>query len=146
MFDVIGRRRWFFLFSALITIPGLIFILLTPLTNGAEGLKFSIDYTGGTEWQIHFANTGPEVATVDGIKEVLAAQGLADSVVTQDPNSGVFDIKTKPIGLSTPPPTPTPVATLNPSESASASASPSASESASAGASASESAGASRVR
>ena len=37
MFDIVGKRRWFFLFSALITIPGLIFILLTPLTNGAGG-------------------------------------------------------------------------------------------------------------
>ena len=31
MFDIIGKRRWFYLFSLLITIPGLIFILLTPL-------------------------------------------------------------------------------------------------------------------
>ena len=33
VFDVIGKRRWFFLFSGLITIPGLIFILLTPITE-----------------------------------------------------------------------------------------------------------------
>ena len=78
MFDIIGRRRWFFLFSALITIPGFIFILLTPLTNGAEGLKFSIDYTGGTRWQIHFAGTGPQTATVQGIKDVLTAQDIGD--------------------------------------------------------------------
>ena len=52
MFDVIGKRRWFYLFSLVITIPGLIFILLTPLTDA--GLQFSIDYTGGTRWEIHF--------------------------------------------------------------------------------------------
>ena len=34
MFDVIGKRRWFYLFSALLTIPGLIFILLSPFTDG----------------------------------------------------------------------------------------------------------------
>ena len=34
VFDIIGKRRWYFLFSAIITIPGLIFILLTPLTGG----------------------------------------------------------------------------------------------------------------
>ena len=145
MFDVIGRRRWFFLFSALITIPGFIFILLTPLTNGQEGLKFSIDYTGGTEWQIHFANPG---ATVDGIKAILADQKLADSTVTVD-SKGVFDIKTKPIGLATPPPTPTPVITLAPSgspgasASASAAATPTPASSATAGASGSAAASAS---
>ena len=109
MFDVVGRRRYFFLLSAIFTIPGLIFILLTPLTNGHEGLKFSIDYTGGTRWQIHFAQPG---VTASGIKDVLTAQGLGDSTV-QQVGDGYFDIKTKPIGLSTPPPTPTPVPTLN---------------------------------
>ena len=37
MFDVVGKRRWFFAFSLLLTIPGLIFILLTPITGGKEG-------------------------------------------------------------------------------------------------------------
>ncbi len=64
MFDVIGKRRWFFLFSGLLTIPGLIFILLTPITGGSVGLQFSIDYTGGTDWEIHFKDptvtSGPD--------------------------------------------------------------------------------------
>ena len=48
MFDVIGKKKWFFTFSGLITIPGFIFILLTVLTGGKQGLQFTIDYTGGT--------------------------------------------------------------------------------------------------
>ena len=32
MFDIIGKRRWYFAFSLAITIPGLLFILLTPIT------------------------------------------------------------------------------------------------------------------
>ena len=62
--------------SAILTIPGLLFIILTPLTNGKEGLKFSIDYTGGTRWQIHFQD--PNV-TPEQVKGVLAAQGITDS-------------------------------------------------------------------
>ena len=54
VFDIIGRRRWFYAFSLLITIPGFIFILLTPITGDAVGIKFSIDYTGGTVWSIRF--------------------------------------------------------------------------------------------
>ena len=64
MFDVIGRRRWFYAFSLLITIPGLIFILMTPLTGGAAGLKFSIDYTGGTQWEIRFQDPSVTVAQI----------------------------------------------------------------------------------
>ena len=52
MFDIISRRRWFYLFSLIVTIPGLFFILLTPTGNG--GLQFTIDYTGGTRWEVRF--------------------------------------------------------------------------------------------
>jgi preprotein translocase SecF subunit len=124
VFDVIGRRRWFYAFSLLITVPGLIFILLTPLTGGTAGLKFSIDYTGGTQWEIRFQD--PSV-TADRIKAVLAQQGLGDSTVTAT-KDGFFDIRTKPIGLPPAAPKPTPVPTIAPS--ASASGSPGASASA----------------
>jgi preprotein translocase subunit SecF len=126
--DIVGRRRWYFLFSAIITIPGLIFIILTPLAGGQAGLKFSIDYTGGTRWEIRFQD--PAV-TADQIKAVLVAQGLDDSIVSNATN-GFFDIRTRPINLATPPPTPTPAPTLqvSPSPEASASGSPGASGSA----------------
>jgi preprotein translocase SecF subunit len=114
VFDVIGRRRWFYAFSLLITIPGLIFILLTPLTGGAAGLKFSIDYTGGTQWEIRFQD--PAV-TADRIKAVLAQQGLGDSTVTAT-KDGFYDIRTKPIGLPPIAPKPTPAPTIAPSASA----------------------------
>ena len=52
MFDIIGKRNWYFAFSLLLVIPGLIFILLTPITGGQVGLRFTIDYTGGTRWEI----------------------------------------------------------------------------------------------
>ena len=80
MFDIIGKKRWFFLVSLLITIPGLIFILLTPITNGAEGLKFSIDYTGGTEWSIKFKDAN---VTADQLRAELVVLGQDDATVTR---------------------------------------------------------------
>ena len=71
MFDVIGKRRWFYLFSALLTIPGLIFILLSPFTDA--GLQLTIDYTGGTRWEIKFAEPAVTPAQVE---EVFAENGL----------------------------------------------------------------------
>ena len=38
VFDVIAKRRWFYLVSLIITIPGLVFILLTPFTGYAVPL------------------------------------------------------------------------------------------------------------
>ncbi|MBA2254538.1 MAG: hypothetical protein H0W07_05445, partial [Chloroflexi bacterium] len=134
MFDIIGKRRFFYLFSLLITIPGLIAIAAGPLTDGKAGLQFSIDYTGGTVWEIQFEGQTPSTADV---KEVLAQNDLPDSVVAitgAGDNQRVL-IRTEQIGLS-PDPTPSP----SPSPSSSASASPSASASQSGGPSPSASA------
>ena len=138
MFDIIGKRRWYFLISALITIPGLFFILLTPLTGDKAGLQFTIDYTGGTKWELRFKNHD---VTPDQVVAVFAAKGLHASVVKT--SDEFLEIKTVPIGLKSPAPSPTPVPTVPPSASASASASSSPSASVAPSGSASPSAGSS---
>ena len=104
MFDVIGKRRYFYLVSLLITIPGLFFILLTPFTS--YGLQFTIDYTGGTTWEIRFQD--PNV-TPDQVEAVFASQGLdATAVQTGD---GFIAIKTEQIaGVDAIAPSPSPSA------------------------------------
>ena len=138
MFDVIGKRNWFFLFSGLIVVPGFIFILLTPLTNGKVGLQFSVDYTGGTEWEIQFKN--PDVSLTE-VKAVLVQQGITDAELSEDSANNIT-IRTKLTDLI---PAPTPQPTVNASASASAVASAGASAGASAAASAAASASASAL-
>jgi preprotein translocase SecF subunit len=138
VFDVIGKRRWFFAFSLAIMIPGLVFILLGPITGGRVGLQFAIDFTGGTVWSIAFED--PDITPAE-VKGVIAAQGL-DSSVTKG-GDGYFEIRTEEVGLLPPAPSPTPIPTAGPSASASASASASPVASASPSASASASASAS---
>jgi len=122
VFDIIGKKRWFFLFSLLITIPGLIFILLTPITNGAEGLKFSIDYTGGTEWSIKFKD--PAV-TAEQVRTELITLGQDDASVTKT-GQGFIDIRMSKLDLREIP-TPSAVPSAAPSGSPGASGSPAAS-------------------
>ena len=45
--DIIGKKNWYFGFSLLIMIPGLIFLLLF-------GLNPSIDFTGGSRLTVDF--------------------------------------------------------------------------------------------
>lgn len=136
MFDIIGKRRWFYLLSLVLTIPGLFFILLTPVSNA--GLQFTIDYTGGTKWEIRFQD--PAV-TPGQVKSVLASQGL--EAVALSTSSGFIEIKT--VALELPPqPSAGPSASLPPASAlpgatGSAAASPSASITASARPSASPS-------
>ena len=127
MFDVIGKRRWFYALSLLLTIPGLFFILLSPISDA--GLQLTIDYTGGTRWEIKFEN--PAV-TPDQVEQVFAANGLEATAIRT--GSGYIEIKTKPIGLQ-----PAPSAAPSAAPSGSATPSGSAAPSGSAGASASAS-------
>jgi preprotein translocase SecF subunit len=119
MFDVIGKRRWFYLFSAAITIPGLVFILLTPFTD--LGLQFTIDYTGGTRWEITFKD--PNV-TPEQVKAVFLENGLQASTVKT--GTGSIEIKTEPIGLIVPAPSAAPSGAPSGSPGASGSAAASA--------------------
>src|SRR5207248_4687490 len=114
-----SKRRWFFAFSLLITIPGLIFILLTPITGGQQGLKFSIDYTGGTEWSIRFKD--PNV-TADQVRAALVELGQPEATVTKT-GRGFMEIRLTQLDLREVVPNPTPL----PSSSPGASGSPSAS-------------------
>jgi preprotein translocase SecF subunit len=142
VFDVIGKRNWFFLFSGLILVPGLIFIALTPITGGKSGLQFSIDYTGGTVVQVKFVKAD---VSIDDVRAAFLKYGVTDVDVSED-SAQNFTIHTKQEDLfpkPTPiPPTPTPVASPSAGASASASASPSAVPSASPSASSSAAASA----
>ena len=119
MFDVIGKRRYFYALSLALTIPGLVFILLTPFTDA--GLQFTIDYTGGTRWELKFED---ESVTPDQVVAVFAENDLDATAVRT--STGYIEIKTEPIGLLA---APAPSASPSPSGSPAASGSPDASPS-----------------
>ncbi|MGZ8511842.1 MAG: protein translocase subunit SecF [Candidatus Limnocylindria bacterium] len=129
MYDIVGKRNLWFAISAILTIPGLIFIFL-------GGLKPSIDFTGGTEWEVRHADQ----PSADEMSAALAELGYPDAIVTELPD-GYLRIRTEPIDLIPPEdPDASPSAEPSPSESASASADASASPEASSSESASGSA------
>jgi preprotein translocase SecF subunit len=134
VYDIIGKRRWFFLFSALITIPGLFFIIAGIATGGDVGLQFSIDFTGGTRWVVKFED--PAV-TPDDVQQIFVEAGYPATTVFPTSN-GFLEIRTDPLGLAAAPsPSPSPSPSASPSTSASPATSPSASPAASASTSAS---------
>ncbi|MEO5703965.1 MAG: protein translocase subunit SecF [Candidatus Limnocylindrales bacterium] len=117
MFDIVGKRRWFFLVSLIVTIPGVLFILLTPFTNGAAGLKFSIDYTGGTEWSVRFED---DSVTALQVKDELGLLGQDGAQVTRT-GKGFLDIRMSKLDLREAQPAPTAGPTAAPTTSPDAS-------------------------
>ena len=119
MYDIVGKRRWYFALSALLTIPGLIFILL-------GGLKPSVDFTGGTVFQVRYA-TSP---TPGDVHAALVQLGHPEATVKTTAD-GWLEIRTDPIDLVPPnQPIPVPSGSIVPSAGATASPTPSASASA----------------
>jgi preprotein translocase subunit SecF len=83
LIDLVGKRYWFFLFSALIIIPGLISLALPP------GLRLGVDFTGGTLWEQRF----PVPVQPAEIKQILADNGFDAIVQSIDQSSVVIRMK-----------------------------------------------------
>jgi len=95
MFNIVEKRHWYFLISALIIIPGLIAIIYSFITFGTP-MRLGIDFTGGTLLELRFQ----QPASPDAVRDVLAANGFPDPILqtTSDPNTIV--LRTKEMGTA----------------------------------------------
>lgn len=87
MLDIVGKRYWFFGFSLLIMIPGLVAL-------GIWGLPLAIDFTGGSKLEVAILDA--TIVTTSSIEEVLEVEGLSDHVI-QLSDDNVVIIRTKTI-------------------------------------------------
>jgi preprotein translocase SecF subunit len=78
MFNLVEKRRWFFLLSAAVIIPGLIVMIYSTVTTGSPFLQ-GIDFVGGSIYDLQFSGEGANEA---GIRDVFANFG-DDSVIIQ---------------------------------------------------------------
>ncbi|MFQ5340443.1 MAG: protein translocase subunit SecF [Anaerolineae bacterium] len=83
MFDIVGKRYWYFGLSALVVIPGLIALFVF-------GLPLAIDFTGGSLLQLEF-NEQVSVSTAE-IKSIYANYGpdLVDPLVQTTGDRGLL--------------------------------------------------------
>ena len=77
MFKIVEKRRWFFLLSALVIVPGLLVMLLSTVTTGSP-FRLSIDFVGGSIYELKFQDAG---ATEDGIRQVFGAVGDENIII-----------------------------------------------------------------
>lgn len=89
MFDIVGKRYWYFLLSGLIVVPGLIALLLW-------GLNLSIDFTGGTLLELQFQNPATALQPAE-VTSQLTELGFPGSLV-QTSGEDVTLIRTKFLG------------------------------------------------
>ena len=89
MYDIIKQRRWFYLFSALIIVPGLISMIMT-LASYNSLVRLSIDFTGGTLWTLTLTKAAPPGEFV----RILEANGFSGATVRTVENDTTYEVQT----------------------------------------------------
>ena len=82
--DFVGKRNWFFLFSFLIILPGVVFLIINP------GLRLGIDFTGGSTMTINFSSP----VSQDALRTELTRIGQVDATV-QSFGENTYFIRTR---------------------------------------------------
>ncbi len=78
MFDLVGKRRWYFLISGILIFLGIAAMVYSTITYGTP-VRLSVDFTGGSLFVLYFK----EQATEDGIRRVFEANGFDNPIIQQ---------------------------------------------------------------
>jgi len=91
MFDFVRNRRYFYLFSAVLILPGLVSLILPG------GLNPGIDFTSGTIMTMQFQR--PEIIEQQDVRDELSKLGHGEAIVQrasgESPNT--FVVRTRPL-------------------------------------------------
>ena len=82
--DFVGKKTWFFLFSFIVILPGVVFLIINP------GLRMGVDFTGGSTMTIKFENP----VTQDTLRSELTRIGQVDAMV-QSFGDNTYFIRTR---------------------------------------------------
>jgi preprotein translocase SecF subunit len=96
MFNIVERRHWYFLFSALIIVPGLVAMIYSTVMFGSP-VKLSIDFTGGTLLEMHF----DEPVQTEQVRQAFLDQGFLGTTVQTTANAQTILVRTKQMDAAT---------------------------------------------
>lgn len=66
MFNLVQKRRLFFLLSAMVIIPGILVMVYSVATTGAP-FRLSIDFVGGSIYELKFTEAGASESNIRGV-------------------------------------------------------------------------------
>lgn len=91
MFTLIQKRRWFFLISALVIVPGILVMIYSTVTTGSP-FRLSIDFVGGSIYELTFTQPG---ATELNIQQVFASFGDENAMIQRlgDPSANHWSVR-----------------------------------------------------
>jgi preprotein translocase SecF subunit len=79
MFSLVQKRRWFYLFSSALIIPGIVIMIYSLATTGSL-FHLSNQFVGGSQYELKFTQDG---ATESNIRDIFAQNGNTDISIQQ---------------------------------------------------------------
>lgn len=76
MFDIVGKRYWYFALSAVLILLGIAAMIYSTVTIGTP-LRLSIDFTSGALWEVRFE----QAIQPAEVRDVFVDQGFSDTSV-----------------------------------------------------------------
>ena len=97
MFDIISKRRWFFVLSTLIILMGIGTMVYSTMQFGTP-LRVGVDFTGGSRFVIQFT----EQASESDIRQVFTSLGLDPTIQRLgDQSTNTWQIRTSFVDADT---------------------------------------------
>jgi preprotein translocase subunit SecF len=90
MYDIVGRRLIWYILSLVMIVPGLLFMGWHFAEHGTL-LPLSIDYTGGTLWEMRFQ----QAVEPNTVRQVFVENGFPDTVAFNVEDSQTIQVKLK---------------------------------------------------
>ena len=87
MLDIVGKRGWYFLISALIILPGLVSMMAPPgWLSGNSGLRAGIDFSSGSVMNVTFREPVEE----DDIRQRMDELGHSEALIQRVGGTNFF--------------------------------------------------------
>src|SRR3954465_7898911 len=74
MYSIVQKRKWFYLFSTIVIVPGILIMLYSLVTTGSL-FRLSNQFVGGSQYELQFTTSG---ATEANIRDAFVANGNSD--------------------------------------------------------------------
>lgn len=96
MFDIVGRRPLWYLLTLIMVVPGIAFMIWSLVAYGTL-LPLSVDYTGGTLWELRF----DQPVESEAVRQVFIEQGHSNASVYTVGDEQTVQVKFENIDAAT---------------------------------------------